>query len=230
MHAVSIRVDSVKKRFFLRTGVLDVLKGVTYTFHSGRSYAVTGASGTGKSTLLHMLAGLSDPSEGAVFFDEHNILLFSEPERDYFLNHTLGLLFQMPYLIKELTVLENVMVKGLISDADGCKEEAYMLLEQVGLADKAHELPSMLSGGQQQRVALARALFGKPSFLLADEPTGNLDAKSGQLIIDLLLSCKNLWGMGIIVNTHDPAVAQRMETVLDLKEGLLVEQALSKEI
>jgi lipoprotein-releasing system ATP-binding protein len=130
----------------------------------------------------------------------------------------------MPYLIKELTVLENVMSKGLIAgvDADACKQEALALLEQVGLSDKVHEHPPILSGGQQQRVALARALFGKPAFLLADEPTGNLDAKNGQAIIDLLLACKDAWGMGIIVSTHDPAVAQRMEVQLEMRDGLLL--------
>ena len=222
--SICLRVDNITKRFSLHRGSLDVLRGISYIFKSGHAYAVTGASGTGKSTFLHVLAGLTEPTNGALYVDEQNVVLFSQREREHFLNRTVGLLFQMPYLIKELTVLENVMSKGLIAGADehACKEEALALLEQVGLTDKAHEHPPTLSGGQQQRVALARALFGKPAFLLADEPTGNLDSKNGQIIIDLLLACKEAWGMGIIVSTHDAAVAQRMETRLEMQDGLLV--------
>ena len=222
MH-ICLRADNITKKFSLRRGYLDVLSGISYTFKSGHSYAITGASGTGKSTFLHLLAGLAEPSTGALYLDEQNIALFSQNEREHFLNHTIGLLFQMPYLIKELTVLENVMSKGLIAGADEhvCKREAVELLEQVGLIDKLHEYPPVLSGGQQQRAALARALFGKPAFLLADEPTGNLDSKNGQVIIDLLLACKDAWGMGIIVSTHDRAVAERMEIQLEMHDGLL---------
>lgn len=221
---ICLRADTLTKRFALRRGSLDVLRGISYTFNSGHTYAITGASGAGKSTLLHILAGLTEPTEGTLYLNEQNMALFSQPQRDHFLNHTVGLLFQMPYLIKELTVLENVMSKGLIAglDAQACKQEALALLEQVGLSDKVHEHPPVLSGGQQQRVALARALFGKPAFLLADEPTGNLDSKSGQAVIDLILACKDAWGMGIIVSTHDPAVAERMEVQLEMRDGLLV--------
>lgn len=221
---ICLRAENITKRFALRRGSIDVLRGISYSFKSDHTYAVTGASGTGKSTLLHVLAGLAEPTQGTLYVNEQNVALFSREQRDHFLNRTVGLLFQMPYLIKELTVLENVMSKGLIAGVDihACKQEALALLEQVGLADKVHEHPPVLSGGQQQRVALARALFGKPAFLLADEPTGNLDVKNGQLIIDLLLACKDAWGMGIIVSTHDPAVAQRMEVQLEMRDGLLV--------
>lgn len=221
---ICLRADNIAKRFVLRRGSLDVLRGISYTFKSGHTYAVSGASGTGKSTLLHVLAGLTEPSEGTLYVNEQNAALFAQSERNRFLNRTIGLLFQMPYLIKELTVCENVMSKGLIAGIDEheCKQEALALLEQVGLSEKADEHPPVLSGGQQQRVALARALFGKPSFLLADEPTGNLDFKNGQLIVDLLLACKEAWGMGIIVSTHDPAVAQRMQVQLEMQDGLLV--------
>lgn len=223
MHSIHLRADNITKRFSLRRGSLDVLNGISYTFQSGHTYAVTGASGTGKSTFLHVLAGLTPPTEGSLYVNEQNVALFSQPERERFLNHTVGLLFQMPYLIKELTVLENVMSKGLIAgtDAAACKEEALALLDKVGLTDKAHEHPPVLSGGQQQRVALARALFGKPAFLLADEPTGNLDSKNGQIMIDLLLACQQSWGMGILVSTHDHQVARRMEIQLEMSDGLL---------
>ena len=225
MHTIHVRAEKITKRFSLRRGSLDVLNGISYTFSSGHTYAVIGASGTGKSTFLHILAGLTEPTSGTVSINDQNITLFSQEAHEYYLNHTVGLLFQMPYLIKELTVLENVMSKGLIAGINRavCEQEAFALLEKVGLADKAHEHPSILSGGQQQRVALARALFGRPAFLFADEPTGNLDAKNGQAMVDLLLACKDEWGMGIIVSTHDPAVAERMEVRLEMRDGLLVQ-------
>lgn len=223
MSATCLRLEKVTKRFSLRKGSLDVLNGISYSFYAGHTYAIAGASGAGKSTFLHILAGLSEPTSGSLYSNERNISLFNPEERAFYLNHSVGLLFQMPYLIKELTVLENVMTKGLIAgeDTHACKTQALELLEKVGLADKSEEHPSMLSGGQQQRVALARALFGKPVFLLADEPTGNLDAKTGQVIVDLLLACKDAWGMGVIVSTHDPAVAERMEVELHMHDGLL---------
>ena len=221
--SICLRAENITKQFVLHRGTLDVLRGISYTFKSGHTYAITGASGAGKSTFLHLLASLIQPTHGVLYVNEQNVALFSQNDREQFLNMTVGLLFQSPYLIKELTVLENVMTKGLIAGIDtcACEKEALELLENVGLSDKAHEYPSMLSGGQQQRAALARALFGKPAFLLADEPTGNLDSKNGQAIIDLLLACKNAWGMGIIVSTHDPAVAERMEIKLEMRDGLL---------
>ncbi len=221
-----LRLDAVSKSFDTQTGKLSVLKGVSRSFEQGKSYAITGASGTGKSTLLHILAGLTEPNEGAVYVDECNISLFGQAERERFLNRTMGLLFQVPYLIKELTVLENVMMKGLITGQtiEERTQEALSLLEIMGLQDKASERPPVLSGGQQQRVALARALFGKPAFLLADEPTGDLDPHTGQTIIDLLLECQATWGMGIIVSTHDVCVAQSMQEIYELKGGILEEK------
>jgi ABC-type lipoprotein export system ATPase subunit len=144
-------------------------------------------------------------------------------ERENFLNRTIGLLFQVPYLIKELTVLENVMLKGLIAgkDESQCKVEAVELLQIMDLQDKMHEKPPVLSGGQQQRVALARALFGKPAFLLADEPTGDLDPHTAQNMIKLLLDCQKKWAMGIIVSTHDMHVASSMHTVYELQNEVL---------
>ncbi len=218
-----LRAQGVKKTFSSTQGDFEVLKGVDHSFESGATYAISGASGTGKSTLLHILAGLIRPSAGTVFINEQNMALFNEAQREQFLNERIGLLFQMPYLIKELTVLENVMTKGLIAGQhiDACKQEALSLLNQMGLIDKIDEKPPVLSGGQQQRVALARALFGKPSFLLADEPTGNLDPQTGKAIVDLLLQSQKEWGMGIVVSTHDAYVAQSMQHQFELVGGLL---------
>lgn len=191
-----------------------VVQNVSLTFHAGQSYAITGVSGSGKSTLLHMLSGLEHPTSGTVMMNEHNLALFRPKHRQLFLNKTIGLMFQSHYLINELSVLENIMLAGMIRGerSEPCTQRAYQLLEMVDLTMHAHAVPSHLSGGQQQRVALARALFNKPSFVLADEPTGSLDANNASLVIDLLFAGQKEWGMGIIVSTHDSAVAGRMAT------------------
>lgn len=218
-----LRLDAVGKLFETQSGHINVLRMISEVFEQNKTYAITGTSGTGKSTLLQILAGLTPTTSGAVYVNEYNIALFDEEDRIFFLHHIMGLLFQLPYLIKELTVLENVMVKGLIAGKTrvDCKQEAKELLEVTGLIEKMDEKPPTLSGGQQQRVALARALFGQPAFLLADEPTGDLDPQTGQMIIDLMLDCQKKWGMGIIVSTHDAYVAQAMETIYVLADGLL---------
>ncbi|HSW73886.1 MAG TPA: ATP-binding cassette domain-containing protein, partial [Candidatus Limnocylindria bacterium] len=186
---------------------------------------ITGASGAGKSTLLHLLGGMDMPDQGSVFFDGHALGTMPDKQRRHVWNTSFGLVFQNPYLINELTVLENVMLKGLAGGLNhtACVTTAQHLLKAVGLEDKMDSKPSTLSGGQQQRVALARALFGKPAFLLADELTGNLDATTGAALVDFLLKCQQEWHMGIILSTHDMGIASRMQERLCLREGRLVE-------
>jgi len=225
MNIAELTAHGIKKQFKQGGTNLEVLKGIDAQFQQGFSYAITGPSGSGKSTLVHLLAGLDTPSEGAVFFNNQNIAHFTEQQREQFLNKSLGLIFQLPYLIAELTVIENVMLKGMLAtyDKDAAHQRALSLLQSVGLESKAYEAPASLSGGQQQRVAIARALFNKPAFLIADEPTGNVDVQTGNAILDLLLTSQAEWGMSIIISTHDAYVAQRMDTVLHIRDGLLVE-------
>ena len=172
----TIHLENIKKQFNQNTTTMPVLSGITYTFDSGRTYALTGVSGTGKSTLLSILAGLEAPTTGNVYYNNSSMSTLTNKEKNYLLNKTVGLIFQMPYLIQELSVLENVMIKGLISPTNSIKkDQALQLLDRVGLRSKAYFLPSILSGGEQQRVAIARAVINKPDFLLADEPTAHLD-------------------------------------------------------
>src|SRR3990167_4954196 len=208
-------LDSVSKAFTQGERTITVLDNLTYTFDAGRSYAITGASGSGKSTLMHILCGLDTPTDGLVYFDKLNINKFDVRQRSFFLNKNVGLVFQEPLLLTELSVIENVMLKGLIIGYEYAQAHAHALklLEKVGLADKAHMHPRSLSGGQQQRVAILRALFNKPPFLLADEPTGNLDDIAGRVIVDLLCEYQREWGMGLIIASHDAQVAQAMDIV-----------------
>lgn len=227
MRTRSLRLERVSKEYALHDGTLiRVLDGINIAFNTGSTVAIMGASGTGKSTLLHLIAGITKPTSGAILYDEQNYALWNAQEWHYFYTHRIGLLFQQPYLVQELTVLENVMVKGMIAGQPYAEvaEHAHELLRIAGLADKANQLPGQLSGGQQQRVALMRALCVQPDFLLADEPTGNLDPETGERMLDVLLDCQQRWQMGIIVSTHDSYVAKRMDTVLTLEHGQLREQ------
>jgi ABC-type lipoprotein export system ATPase subunit len=216
-----LRCEQVYKHFEVSHN--PVLANISVRFQSGCTYAIEGISGTGKSTLMHILAGLDQPTKGAVFFNEQNLALMTAPEKDYFLQCSVGLLFQQPYLIKELTVLENVMLPALIAQKNVTKaqQEAQLLIEAVGLIDKINAKPGTLSGGQQQRAALARALINKPNFLLADEPTGNLDEHNAKIIVQLMVKLQQLWGMGIVVSTHDVYVSTAMQQRYVLADGQL---------
>jgi len=200
-----------------------VLDDISLTCRQGQSYAITGVSGSGKSTLLHILGGLEAPTSGKVECDGRNIFKCHEQSRSVFLNSTVGFVFQFHYLINELTVLENIMLPGRIAGKglSECRERAIFLLSELGLAEKAASHPYELSGGQQQRVSIMRALFNKPSFILADEPTGNLDAYTAQEVLDLFMTCHKEWGLGLIVSSHDPSVFNSMNTIYTLQDGSL---------
>lgn len=227
MDGAKLCIQGVEK-FFLHAGSrVEILKKTTVLFQQGMSYAIMGASGVGKSTLMHILSGLELPSAGSVLFNDQIISEFTASEKFIFLNQSIGLVFQQPYLIRELSVLENVMLPGLISGQSSteCKDQAQELLAEVDLVSKFTSKVSTLSGGQQQRVALARALFNKPQFLLADEPTGSLDFNTGKLIVELLCKFQQEYGMGIIVSTHDMHVASAMNQIYYLEEGCLISRS-----
>jgi len=219
-----IKINNIVRNFIQgEKKELCVLKNVTYEFNQGNSYAITGASGSGKSTLLHIIGGLDSPTSGEVIINEKNIETLKQKQKELLLNQTLGFVFQFHYLINELTVLENITLVGEIKGMT--KKEATThaqhLLKHVGILDKANNSPDELSGGEQQRVSIVRAIFNKPQFLLADEPTGNLDAENAKTIVDLLLRCQREWGMGIVLCSHDKNVYKKMEKVLTLEDGTL---------
>lgn len=220
---LKIIAENLSKEYEQGKQKLIVINSVSETFEQSKTYAITGCSGSGKSTLLHLLAGIDNPTSGNVLFNNKAISSFSNKEKEKFFNKSVGLVFQLPYLIRELTVIENVIIKGLISglSTKESKKTGMSLLEKTGLVEKANNFPGQLSGGQQQRVAILRAVFNKPKFLLADEPTGNLDEKTGQHIINFLLEYQKEFDMGLIVSSHDNYVTKKMEHIFELKEGKL---------
>ncbi len=226
MSTSTLSLNHVSKSYIQAGQNIVVLHDITVGFEYGKTYAVTGVSGSGKSTMIHILAGLDLPTAGTVLLNGIDINQLSPAQKASFLNTSIGLAFQYPYLIKELSVLENVMIKGMIAGIakEMCIQQAQVLLEQVGLLDRQDYYPGQLSGGQQQRVALARALMNNPAFLIADEPTANLDQQTGHMIIDLIVTIQKEKGMGVIISSHDQYVTERMEQVLKLKDGLLIAQ------
>lgn len=218
-----LSLHNVCKEYQQGSRVIQVLNNVDGTFLHNQSYAITGVSGSGKSTLLHLLGGLDTPTSGSVAFNKADLARMNSAHKDSFLNRSIGFVFQFHYLVKELTVRENIMFAGMVK-GDGkkqCMRRSDHLLELVGLTSKADAYTTQLSGGEQQRVAIARALFNRPAFLLADEPTGNLDAQNAQAIVDIFFAAQQEWGMGMIICSHDSAVYSRMATIYKMHDGKL---------
>jgi lipoprotein-releasing system ATP-binding protein len=216
-----ITINNLYKQFTHKNSVT-VLKGITYLFCQEKSYAIMGASGTGKSTLMHLLAGLDSPTEGTVTLGFEAIAKYSAQERA----QQLAFVVQSPTLIKELSVVENIALAGVLASQswDKSLKEAYSLLSKVGLPGLSQYKVGQLSGGQKQRVALARALMNKPKFLLTDELTGNLDHQTSLAIMNFVLDLKKEWGFGLIISTHNYEIAALMDKQLVLKDGFLIEQ------
>ncbi len=198
---------------------VEVLKGITLNFQRGKATAIVGPSGCGKSTLLMTLAGLERPDSGSVEIDGQTITDMGEDSLAEFRGQKIGIVFQSFHLMPTMTALENVAVPLELAGRSDAFARARDELAAVGLADRASHYPSQLSGGEQQRVALARALVGDPSILLADEPTGNLDERTGSTIIDLLLGQRARRGSTLVMVTHDLSLAARCDEIVRLHSG-----------
>lgn len=201
-----------------------VLKDVSFTVAAGEVVAVTGASGSGKSTLLHAAGGLDAFDGGRILIAGTDITRLTEKERDRLRNEKLGFVYQFHHLLPELTALENAAMPLLIrriADAEA-KRKAAELLTAVGLKERLNHLPGEMSGGERQRTAIARALIGTPACLLADEPTGNLDAETAQSVFDILIENAHRTGSAAVIVTHDATLAARCDRVLTLKMGSIL--------
>jgi len=223
-HLVSVK--ALHKHYKLGHEDLHVLRGVDLDIPAGAWLAVLGASGSGKSTLLHLIGGLDTPDAGTVLFEETDIFRRSTGWRDKFRNRRVGFVFQFYHLLPELNVLQNTMLAAMIGrhPADR-KQRAADLLDRLGLGNRIKHKPNELSGGERQRVAIARALINEPDLLLADEPTGNLDRKTGESIMDLFAEL-NQAGQTIVMVTHDPTIAAHAHRVVTLESGRFTTAAI----
>ena len=199
--------------------------GIDLHVNSAEAVALLGASGSGKSTLLGLLAGLDDPTSGSAFLLQQNLSEISEEQRSRLRLGRVGFVFQSFQLIPGMTALENVILPLQLAGVDKASEQARQLLQDVGLGKRMTHLPRQLSGGEQQRVAIARAFAGEPEVLFADEPTGNLDAETGEQIIQLLFNLRDRCNTALLMVTHDDQLAKRCDRVYRLHGGRLSETA-----
>lgn len=202
--------------------VLRVIKGIDLEIAQGEKLAIIGVSGSGKSTLLNLMGGLDNPSQGSVVLKGKDWAALDPSQRAAWRNQHIGFVYQFHHLLDEFTALENVSLPSLIA-ADSKDTECYAkeLLAKVGLAERLHHRPSELSGGERQRVAIARALARKPSLVLMDEPTGNLDPKTAESVLKLLLELNEELKISFVVVTHDPHIAQQLDRTISLVDGVL---------
>ncbi len=223
-----VLLNGLRKDFIEADQVRSVLDGVNLSIDHGEFVALLGHSGSGKSTLLNLISGIEKPTSGTVAIQDVNITAFRERERTLFRRDHIGFVFQFFNLIPTLTVLENVTLPQELAGQDEgqAQKAALELLGQVGLADRSGTFPDKLSGGEQQRVALARALVHNPMLVLADEPTGNLDQETGQLVLDLLLGLTRRKGKTLIMATHNPEIARLADRVFRVYEGTIAAEEM----
>jgi lipoprotein-releasing system ATP-binding protein len=221
----SIMAQDVTKSFARDGERVEVLKGVSLTVAAGELAAIVGPSGVGKSTLLHLLGGLERPTSGAIRYGDMDLAVLSDLALAGFRNRRVGFVFQFHHLLPEFSALENVMMPLLIRrcSAAEARAQSTALLGRVGLAARLRHRPGELSGGEQQRVAIARALIGEPAVLLADEPTGNLDSKTGDEVFELMRELNRERHLTCVFITHNEALARRTDRVLRMLDGRMVE-------
>jgi lipoprotein-releasing system ATP-binding protein len=222
-----LKCTDLSKEYTDGENSVKVLKNINFTVKKAEQVAIVGSSGSGKSTLLHLLGALDSPTSGEVNFEQQNIFQFSQNQQAKFRNQSLGFVYQFHHLLPEFSALENVamplfIAKKSIKEANSL---ALSMLEKVGLSHRCSHKPSELSGGERQRVAIARALVTQPKLILADEPTGNLDQKTGESIYQLLAELREQMQTSFVVVTHDIQLANRLDRSLNLVDGVLTESS-----
>lgn len=219
--SVVLSARDIHKVYHTSSGDVPALNGVTCDFEKGLFYAIIGRSGSGKSTLLHILGGLDRPTSGQVLMDGTDICAMRDEQMAIFRRRHMGFVFQQFNLLNEYNVRKNICMPMLL---DGRKPDPGFFEEVVntlGLGDKLRKYPSELSGGEQQRVAIARSVLAKPKLIIADEPTGNLDKKTGDEVLDLLTGCAARFGQTLIMVTHNPEIADQADRVICIQDGVI---------
>ncbi|MCG2720227.1 MAG: ABC transporter ATP-binding protein [Nanoarchaeota archaeon] len=221
MKQTVIKLKDVWKVYSLEGTQVEALRGIDLDFNKGDFVSIIGPSGSGKSTLMHLIGCLDLPTKGQIFLNNHDIAKMSENRLAQVRDKTIGFVFQAFNLIPTLNAIENVSLPMIFQGIpkDEREDKAIMLLNQVGLGKRMHHKPSELSGGEKQRVAIARALSNDPDIILADEPTGNLDSKTGQTIMDLIVGLHKNYGKTIINVTHDPYIAKFADKIVRIVDG-----------
>ena len=218
-----LEVNKLRREVSSGDSELTILDDVSFSLEEGQSLAITGPSGSGKSTLLGLLAGLDTATSGEIYLDEVGLHKLDEEDRAILRKEKVGFVFQSFELLPSLTALENVMLPSELKSENNPQENAEYFLERVGLSEREHHYPNQLSGGEQQRVAIARAFACSAKILFADEPTGNLDPKNGQVVSDLLFEVNSETDNALVIVTHDLELANRCDKRIDLKLGRIVE-------
>lgn len=218
-----LNVQNLSKTYGKGESRVDALKNVSFTMHRGEFAAVVGASGSGKSTLLNCIGGLDIPTSGKVYVDGEDLFSMREQQRTIFRRQNIGFIFQSFQLIAELNVEQNIIFPLLLDYQKPDSKALEDILKMLGLTERRHHLPGQLSGGQQQRVAIGRALITKPRLILADEPTGNLDSRSSQDVMELLLTASRRYQQTILMITHNISLTSSADRVLRVSDGVLTD-------
>ncbi|MDT8719341.1 ABC transporter ATP-binding protein [Clostridium sp. 19966] len=217
-----LRVENLNKVYGTGNSRVDALKDINLSVNKGEFAAIVGASGSGKSTLLHLLGGLDMPTSGKVIIDSESIYDYKEEKLAIFRRRKIGFIFQFFNLIPVLDVEENISLPALLDNEKVDKKYLDEIISLLGLTERKTHLPSELSGGQQQRVSIGRALLNKPSIILADEPTGNLDSKNSKEVIDLLKFTAKKYNQTLILITHDVNIASMADRIINIEDGVIV--------
>lgn len=225
-----IEISELTKTLYGGGHKVEILKSIGLTIPSGQFIAITGHSGSGKTTLISLIAGLDNPSSGTIKIDGQDITKLNEDELALLRGKRFGFIFQNFHLIPTLTALENVVLSAELNNTPGATKKSEDLLGIVGLGDRQHHYPAQLSGGEQQRLSLARAFVNEPNIILADEPTGNLDSKNSNRIIELIRELHRVKQATIILVTHEPQVAKQSQRILTLEDGKIIKDQINTEL
>lgn len=223
-----LQVENLTKVYGSEDTKVVALDHVSFQVEKGEFVAIIGASGSGKSTLMNLIGGIDRPTEGTVLIDGKNIYEMDESERAIFRRRNIGMIFQFYNLIPSLNAQENIMLPRLLDKRKPDQEKLQYILSMTGLEERKKHLPGQLSGGQQQRVSIGRALINDPAFILADEPTGNLDSRSGGEIMDLLQAANKKYKQTLLLITHDEKIALRADRIITISDGCIISDEVLK--